>query len=57
MDLQKANFDTTYCTNEKCSKKCFRHQSHYIFEKSQTYWWQDYCVDFLERSVSNGKNI
>lgn len=46
---QQANFDTTYCINDKCDKKCFRHHSHYEFEKDKDYWQQDYCTEFLER--------
>ena len=46
---QQANFDTTYCINDKCDKKCFRHHSHYEFDEKENYWYQDYCMDFLER--------
>ena len=39
----KANFDTTYCMNDKCDKKCFRHHSHYEFELEKAYTWQANC--------------
>lgn len=46
---QQANFDTTYCINDKCDKKCWRHRSNFEFDEKENYWYQDYCMDFLER--------
>lgn len=45
----KANFDTTYCINKECNNKCIRHQDNYEFDDSKNYWFQEYCLEFLEK--------
>ena len=46
MELQKANTDTTYCTNEKCNK-CWRHISKYKFD-DKNYWFMECCEEMEE---------
>lgn len=53
MSKAEANFDTTYCVNKECNKKCFRHASNYKFKEDENYWYMDYCMDFLEREYKN----
>lgn len=48
-NMEKAKQDTTYCINDKCDKKCFRHHSHYEFDEKENYWQQEYCIEFLKR--------
>ena len=47
--MEKANFDTTYCINDKCDKNCSRHADHYEFEVGKGYSWQYACEEYLER--------
>lgn len=44
MKLGKANHDTTYCTNIKCSSKehCKRHQDRWNFNKNEDYWFAEF---------------
>lgn len=42
---RKANTDTTYCTNEQCKEKCWRHESNYEFDKGINYWWTFKCIE------------
>lgn len=48
--MERAKFDTTYCVNDKCDKKCDRHASHYEFDNNKNYCWQMYCMEWLERN-------
>lgn len=43
-ELKQANTDTTYCTNEYCAKKCWRHKSKYKFDKDKNYWFMEKCL-------------
>lgn len=42
---QRANFDTTYCQNLTCKRKCWRHVSNFEFEEGNYYWFQDKCIN------------
>lgn len=48
--MQKANTDTTYCMNTQCPKgeECWRHFTHYEFDKDKNYWQTDYCEEYKE---------
>ena len=43
--MQMANLDTTYCKGENCKKKCWRHISHYSFDKNEGYWLMEQCEE------------
>lgn len=38
-----ASKDVTYCTNQDCKKKCWRHVSHYRFNDEEMYWYMETC--------------
>lgn len=46
--MKYADTDTTYCTNEECKNKCWRHESNYKFKEDENYWYQATCVDMLK---------
>lgn len=50
--MQMANRDTTYCKGENCKKKCWRHVSHWKFDKDKTYWFTLNCIN---KEVQNGR--
>lgn len=41
--MERANFDTTYCTKE-CEDKCWRHKSNYKFNENGLYWFTNECI-------------
>ena len=47
--MEKANTDTTYCTNEKCNK-CWRHISKYKFDDNENYWFMECCEEMEKKS-------
>jgi len=48
-DKPYANSDTTYCTNETCLDKCWRHISNWKFNENEDYWLMEYCAEERER--------
>ena len=44
-----ASTDVTYCTNEDCPKKCWRHVSKHRFNKDDFYWYMSICPKEKER--------
>ena len=45
---RKANTDTSYCINEKCKEKCWRHESNYEFDEKENYCFMQYCQDYMK---------
>lgn len=41
--MAKASTDVTYCVNDKCSRKCWRHHSNYRFDEDKNYWYMECC--------------
>lgn len=46
---KRANTDTTYCTNETCMHKCWRHIHNWEFDKNKDYWLMEYCEEERKR--------
>ena len=46
---EEANTDTTYCTNDNCIEKCWRHVSNWKFDVNKDYWMQEYCEEERKR--------
>ena len=44
-DKKRANFDTTYCTNETCMNKCWRYINNWEFDQNENYWLMEYCEE------------
>lgn len=44
-----ASTDVTYCTNEECPKKCWRHVSKHKFNLDENYWYMAICKKEQER--------
>ena len=49
VEKKKANTDNTYCKNESCSKKCWRHISNYRFDNDKDYWLMEMCEEERKR--------
>ena len=48
----RASTDVTYCQNDKCKKKCWRHKDNYSFKKDELYWFfngTETCKERIER--------
>ena len=41
--MKIADTDTTYCINEKCTKKCWRYKDNWYFEKDTNYRFIEKC--------------
>ena len=39
--MEKANTDTTYCTNKDCKEKCWRYKENWYFDRDTNYWFSE----------------
>ena len=44
VDKKWANTDTTYCVDNGCKDKCWRHKDNWRFEKDTNYWFIGKCT-------------
>ena len=49
MVMAVASTDVTYCTNKKCSKKCWRYYENYRYDKEGHYSYMGICKFEEER--------
>ena len=56
MEKMKAKTDETYCCNDDCDKKCTRYHGRYEFEDNKNYWYQAFCMDYIERTKNEKQN-
>lgn len=50
--MRDAIGDITYCKGENCKKKCWRHVSHWKFDKDKTYWFTINCINKEGQNVN-----
>lgn len=48
MNKPKANYDTTYCMNKKCKKKCWRNFDNWEFDNRGRYILMERCKEYKE---------